>query len=321
MKKKVLITGISGQDGSYLSEFLLNKDYEVHGITNPKNKGKYPPYIDQEKIKFHNIDILSKDEVSSIINFIKPDEIYHLASDVEPRVIQYQELKIFNLNFIPGINILDAIINNNLKTKIYIAGSSLMFGDTEMQIQDEKTPMQPNTPYGIAKTSLYKFICMYRKVYGLYCVCGILYNHESIRRDSRFLPRKITEAAANIKLGIQEKLELGNIELERDWSYAGDIVRSMWLMMQNKYPKDYVVGSGKLTSIKEILEIAFSHVGLNWKDHVIINQNLYRKVEFNKLCANPELIKRQLGWETSISFRDLIIEMTDNDLEKGKNAN
>jgi GDPmannose 4,6-dehydratase len=319
--KKALITGVSGQDGSYLVDLLSAKGYEIHGVTNLQRGGDYPNYLAREKIKFHKIDIQSASQVADVVENVKPDEIYHLASDVEPRVIEHKELSIFNLNFIPGVNILDAVLARSLKTKIYIAGSSLMFGSASIAKQDELTPMRPNTPYGIAKTALHHYISMYREVYGLYCVCGILYNHESPRRSPRFLPRKITQAAARIKLGLETTLELGDIEIQRDWSYAGDIVHSMWLMTQNSSPRDYVVGSGELRSAKDILDIAFSYVGLDWRNFVVINKNLFRKVEYKSPCANPALIRHELGWNVSVGFEELIQKMVKNDLLEAGHAN
>ncbi len=312
--KKALITGVSGQDGSYLVDLLSAKGYEIHGVANPLRNDCYPHYLAHEKIKFHAIDIQSASEVADVIKNIRPDEIYHLASDVEPRVLAHKELSTFSGNFIPGMNILDAVLAHSIQTRVYVAGSSLMFGNSDVAKQDELTPMRPNTPYGIAKTALYNCISMYREVYGIFCVCGILYNHESPRRSPRFLPRKITQAAARIKLGLETGLELGDIEIQRDWCYAGDVVRSMWLMMQNGIPCDYVVGSGELRSAKDILDVAFSHVDLDWKDFVVINKKLFRRIEYKSPCANPALIRQELNWNISIGFEELIQKMVTNDL-------
>ena len=319
--KKALITGVSGQDGSYLVDLLSAKGYEIHGITNPQRNCCYPSYLAQEKIKFHAIDIYSAAEVADAIKNIKPDEVYHLASDVEPRVLAHKELSTFNVNFIPGMNILDAVLAHSIQTKVYVAGSSLMFGNSDVPKQDERTPMRPNTPYGIAKTALYNCILMYRKVYGIFCVCGILFNHESPRRSPRFLPRKITQAAARIKLGLETSLELGDIEIQRDWCYAGDVVRSMWLMMQTDIPSDYVVGSGELRSAEDILNVAFSYVDLDWKDYIVINKNLFRKIEYKSPCANPALIRQELNWNVSMGFDELIQSMVKSDLLKAAHEN
>jgi len=319
--KKALITGVCGQDGSYLVDLLSAKGYEIHGISNPQRVGDYPNYLAYEKIKFHVVDIGSASEVADVIQRIKPDEIYHLASDVEPRVLEHKELSIFNGNFIPGMNILNAVLAHSIQTKVYVAGSSLMFGNSDVARQDELTPMRPNTPYGIAKTALHNCISMYREVYGVFCVCGILFNHESPRRAPHFLPRKITKAAAKIKLGLESNLELGDIDIQRDWCYAGDVVHSMWLMLQNTIPRDYVVGSGELRSAKDILDCAFSYVGLDWKNFVVINKKLFRKVEYKSPCANPNLIKNELGWSISIGFEELIKNMVENDLQEAFNAN
>jgi GDPmannose 4,6-dehydratase len=319
--KKALITGVCGQDGSYLVDMLNSKGYEIHGVSNPERLGFFPKYLDCNNVKFHAIDIQSASDIASVIRLIMPDEIYHLASDVEPRVIAHKELSAFNGNFLPGMNILDAVLTHSIKTKVYVAGSSLMFGNANSLKQNESTSMRPNTPYGIAKTALYNNLSMYREVYGMYCVCGILYNHESPRRDPRFLPRKITQAAAKIKLGLEQKVELGDIEIRRDWSFAGDVIESMWLMLQNQKPSDYVVGSGELRSAKDILDIAFSYVGLDWRSYVVINQKHFRKVEYRSPCADSELIKQELGWKNTIAFEDLIRNMVDNDLLEAVNAN
>ncbi len=319
--KKALITGVCGQDGSYLVDLLSAKGYEIHGISNPQRIGPYPQYLAQEKIKFHAVDIQCASKVADLISTIRPDEIYHLASDVEPRVLAHKELSTFKGNFIPGMNILDAVLAHSIQTRVYVAGSSLMFGNASGVKQDELTPMRPNTPYGIAKTALYNCILMYREVYGVYCVCGILYNHESPRRSPRFLPRKITQAAARIKLGLETSLELGDIEIQRDWCFAGDVVRSMWLMLQNSIPRDYVIGSGELRSAKDILDVAFSYVGLDWKDFLVINKNLFRKIEYKNTCANPSLIRRELNWSLSVGFEEMIQNMVRHDLLEATHAN
>ena len=212
------------------------------------------------------------------------------------------------------MNILNAVKIHLPKTKVYLAGSSLMFGHTSENFQSEETPMRPTTPYGIAKVSLFNFMNMYRDVYDLHICMGILYNHESPRRNQKFLPKKITKAVAKIKAGKQSELILGDILISRDWSFAGDIVKSMWLMLQSENPIDYVVGSGVLHSPKDILDIAFREVGLDWHQFVKFDNKFYRSVEYTNLCADISKINKELNWSPSMKFEDLIILMVREDM-------
>jgi len=313
--KRALITGIAGQDGTYLSQFLLDRDYEVFGIINPNSSNKS---VSTKKplssVIIHDCDITDFESIENIFCDIKPDEVYHLASNVEPKVINNEELSIFDVNFIPGVHILNVVKNFLPNTKIYFAGSSLMFGETSNLFQSELTPMRPNTPYGIAKVALYNFMEMYRKVYGIFACMGILYNHESPIRHEKFLPRKITKSVARIKSGQQSELILGDLAISRDWSYAGDIVKSMFLMLEQDEPKDYVVGSGILHSPEDILNIAFSEVNLDWRMYVKNDKNLYRSVEYTKLCADTTKIRNDLQWDTSMTFKEIIVSMVKEDM-------
>ena len=321
MNKKVLITGVTGQDGSFLVDLLVSKkNYTIYGIANPISV-TYPTYLQINKVILCDININDRNQIFNLISKIKPDEIYHLASNVEPRIIEFSEYSGFNNNFASGMNILDAIKILSPNTKLYLAGSSLMFGDTESNSQNELTPMSPNTPYGIAKYSLFQFLKMYRESYGLFCVCGILFNHESPRRSDKFLPRKITKAAARIKKGLQNYLELGNINIQRDWSYAGDIVESMWLMLNSSQPKDYVVGSGVLNSVNDILTISFEYLDLDWTNYVKTNESLFRPNEYRSLCADTSLINKEIGWCVTKSFKNMIEEMVDHDFKELENEN
>ena len=313
--KKALITGIGGQDGIYLALLLISQNYKVFGIINPASSINLRlEEKDLSSILILDCNIADSKSVEKIIIDIKPDEIYHLASSAEPKVINNKELSIFDVNFIPGINILNAIKTYLPESKVYMAGSSLMFGHTLDSIQSEITPMLPNTPYGIAKVALFHFMKMYRQVYGIKACMGILYNHESPLRSEKYLPKKISKSVALIKAGRQFELILGDIEIARDWSYAGDIVKSMWLMLQSDFPKDYVVGSGVLHTPKDILNIAFNEVGLDWREFVKIDKSLYRSVEFIKLCADPSKIIRELKWEPQMSFKEMIISMVREDI-------
>ena len=307
------ITGIAGQDGSYLAELLINKGYQVHGLVSEgADLWRLENIINELHIYTDNPH--SRDQLKSIFKKVLPDEIYHLASNVDPRVNFDSEKDIFNNNFLMGYDLLRLIKKYKTTCKIYFSGSSLMFGKPGQECQNESTPMLPTTPYGIAKVTLFNFIQIYRDVYKIHACMGILYNHESIRRDYFFLPRKITRAAARIKLGKQSSLTLGDINVSRDWSYAGDIVESMWLMLQTNQPKDYVVGSGSLHSVKELLDVAFNEISLNWKDFIEIDTSLIRSVEYKSPCANPTKIHQDLGWKAKVKFEDLIKSMVLNDI-------
>jgi GDPmannose 4,6-dehydratase len=263
----------------------------------------------------HSCNILDVNQVQNIFSQVMPDELYHLASNVDPNVIFEEELKTFQLNFNGAINFLRAVKKFKICCKVYFAGSSLMFGNVSESPQNEKTLMNPTTPYGIAKVATYQFIKMYRDAYGIFACMGILFNHESPRRDDRFLPKKISKAVARIKHGLQDKLILGDINISRDWSFAGDVVESMWLMLQAKQPRDYVIGSGKLHTIKEVLEIAFGQVDLDWKKFVLIDDKFIRKIEYENLCADASRVMTDLGWRPKKNFSELITEMVNVDMK------
>lgn len=322
--KKAIITGITGQDGSYLAELLLEKGYEVHGIArssldeNPDRFWRLRAI--QSKLNMHVCNVMEAEQVTSMFLDVLPDEVYHLASNVEPKLVFEEDKDTFNINFLGGINFLHAIKMHKDGCRLYCAGSSLMFGAVKNSPQNEESPMNPTTPYGIAKVAAYHFVRMYRESYGVFACTGILFNHESPRRAATFLPRKITKAVARIKAGKQAKLVLGNIETKRDWSFAGDVVESMWLMLQESNPQDFVIGSGKLHSIEELLEIAFGYVGLNWQDFVIADKSLLRKVEYSNLCADATKAKNELDWIPKVGFRELIEEMVLEDLKQVESA-
>lgn len=317
--KKAIITGITGQDGSYLAELLLQKGYEVHGIEKPSNakdSGRHWRLAEiKDNLILHQCDVTNSDQVESIFSSLMPDEVYHLASKVQPRLIFEEEKDIFDVNFLGVHNYLRAIKKYRDSCRLYCAGSSLMFGTVYAAPQNEDTPMNPTTPYGIGKVAAHHFVRMYREAYDIFACTGILFNHESPRRDEIFLPRKITKAAANIKLGRQEKLVLGDIESKRDWAYAGDVVKSMWLMLQQNSAEDYVIGSNELHSIKDLLQIAFEYLDLNWQDYVVQDSGLLRKIDYVNLCADTRKAKEKLGWEPKVGFRELIEKMVQYDLE------
>lgn len=316
--KTALITGITGQDGAYLSRLLLDKGYLLHGISRDADVTSSRFYRLKSiiaNIEIYSCDLLNFEETNNLVQTVMPDEVYHLASDVDASVDYEKDPVIFNTNFVAGLNLLRAIKENNPKSRIYIAGSSLMFGTSDKSPQNEITSMNPTTPYGIAKVAQYHFAKMYRETHGIYVCTGILYNHESPIRDIKFLPRKISNAVAEILLGKNDRLTLGNLDARRDWSFAGDIVLSMWKMLQQEVPRDFVIGSGEQHSIKELLDIAFEFAGLDWRDYVHVDPTLFRSVEYDNLCADISSANRLLDWRPQVTFRQLIETMTKSDME------
>jgi GDPmannose 4,6-dehydratase len=318
-KKIALITGIAGQDGSYLAELLLAKGYEVHGGVKEKFSGPDDPRAFRlapifERLTIHECDVAKEEHIERTIREIVPDEIYHLASDVEPRVLFEEEGNIFKVNFESARFILRAVKRFAPRARAFIAGSSLMFGNPETMPQNERTPLNPTTPYGIAKTAAYHLARMYRYAHGVYACTGILYNHESPRRDEKFLIRKITKAAARIAKGLDTELMLGNIDAKRDWGFAGDFVEAMWLMLQQSEPEDFVIGTGQLHSVRDVLALVFEKVGLKWENYVKIDKALFRKDDPVTLVADPTKAKEKLGWKSKTTFEDLIQMMVDEDL-------
>lgn len=317
--KKALITGIAGQDGSYLAEFLLEKGYEVHGLVR-----KLPSENNSQiffrirhiltRLSLHEGDVLDRERVREIIAAVKPDEVYDLAAMVDTLVSLDTEFRILHDNISSVHNALSAIKECAPDTKFYFASSSLVFGNPDVSPQDENTPKNPITPYGIAKTAGCNLVRMYREMYGMFACSGILYNHESPRRDFKFLPRKITRAATRIKKGEQQELNLGDLDAVRDWGFAGDYIRSMWLMLQQDTPDDYVIGTGEAHSVRDLLDLAFGFVELDWKKYVKVETSLLRPRESHALVANSRKAKEKLGWNPSVAFADLIRMMTEADM-------
>jgi len=317
MAKIAIITGISGQDGTYLSNLLIKKNYKVIGISNPKNKSK----IKSNKIKIKKIDLNNFKKISDLIKEIKPDEFYHLAAQ---SFINYKfEDEFFKLN--PNINgthyILSAIKKFSPKTRFYFAASSEIFGDAKSYPQNEKNEFNPRSAYGISKVAGFHITKNYREAYNIYSCSGILYNHESPLRNKDFVSRKITCSVARILLKKQKKLILGNINSKRDWGYAGDYVEAMWKMLQLKKPQDFVIGTGKLHTVKDFLKTAFSHVGLDYKKYLQFDKKLIRPKDKAILLANPNKAKKILNWQASTNFKELVHQMVDFDIELLKKNN
>ena len=320
MTKIALITGITGQDGSYLAELLLTKGYEVHGIVRRvalENEVYRVWRIRKilDDITLHSASLESYASLFKIVQKVKPDEVYHLAAQSYVTYSFEDEFSTLNSNINGTHYILAAAkeLSNNLK--FYFAGSSEMFGKVSQIPQDESTPFNPQSSYGISKTTGYYLTRNYREAYKLHASVGILFNHESPRRGFEFVTRKISFAVARIKKGLQKKLKLGNMKSKRDWGHAQDYVKAMWSMLQQDIPGDYVVGTGIEHSVEDFAKKAFAHVGLNYKDYVVIDNNLIRPTEVDALLANYSKAKKILKWEPKVSFDNLVIGMVESDLE------
>ena len=324
--KKALVTGITGQDGSYLAELLLAKGYEVHGIirrastfnTERIDHLYQDPHINGVRLFLHYGDVSDATNLIKLLYRIQPQEIYHLAAQSHVRVSFDIPEYTRDVTGLGTIRILEAIRETGLKTKFYQASSSEMYGKVQEVPQRETTPFYPRSPYGAAKVYAYWLTVNYRESYGIFACNGILFNHESPRRGETFVTRKVTRAVARIKTGLEDKLYLGNLESKRDWGYAKEYVEAMWLMLQQDEPQDYVIATGETHSIHELLEEAFSYAGLDWRQHLEIDQRYYRPAEVDLLIGDSSKAKRKLGWEAKIKFRDLVRLMIDADMEAAK---
>ena len=320
--KKALITGITGQDGSYLAELLLSKGYEVYGIirrSSSFNTGRIDPiYRDPHAANVHLRlvygDLNDASSLNKLIRTIQPDEIYNLGAQSHVRVSFDIPEYTAEITGLGTIRLLEAIRESGLKPKFYQASSSEMFGKVQEVPQRETTPFYPRSPYGAAKLYGHWITVNYREAYNMFACSGILFNHESPRRGETFVTRKITKAAARIKLGLQEDLYLGNIDAKRDWGFAGDYVEAMWLMLQQPVPDDYVIATGETHTVREFLEVAFGHLDLDWKRHVKIDPRYYRPTEVDLLIGDASYAKKSLGWEPKVRFKELTIMMVEADI-------
>ena len=322
MAKVALITGITGQDGSYLAELLLTKGYKVHGIIRrvaledeTHRLWRIRNILDD--LTLHSASLESYASLFKIVQKIKPDEVYHLAAQSYVGYSFEDEFSTLNIN-INGTHYLLSAVKEFAarKVKFYFAGSSEMFGKVEDIPQNENTQFNPRSSYGISKVTGYTLTKNYREAYNLHASSGILFNHETPKRGFEFVTRKISYCVARIKNGLQKKLKLGNIKAKRDWGHAKDYVEAMWLMLQQKKPEDYVIGTGKHYSVEDFAKKAFEHVGLNYKDHLIFDKNLMRPSEVDTLLANYTKAKKKLKWKPKISFDELVISMVEHDLEQ-----
>ena len=320
MKKIALITGITGQDGSYLAEFLLKKGYSVHGLVRrvaAEDKShrfwRLKSFIN--KLEIHAGSLESYASIINIITKIKPHEIYHLGAQSYIDYAFKDEFSTINTNINGTHFLLSAIKEFSPKTKFYFAGSSEMFGKVREIPQNEKTPFYPRSVYGISKVAGFDLTRNYREAYNLYCCSGILFNHESPRRGFEFVTRKITHAVARIKFGLQKDLKLGNMDAKRDWGHAKDYVEAMWLMLNKKKPDDYVISTGKHYTVRDFAKLAFELVDLDYKKYVKIEKNLYRPSEVESLLGNCKKAKRELKWRPKYDFKKLVEDMVKTDLE------
>jgi len=311
-----LITGIGGQDGSYLSEFLLDKGYRVVGTVpdgDPANIDRIRHLLD--KIVIVEDDLLDQDRIEKIFNDHRPDEAYNFAANSVLAASFHQPI-LATLVLAMGVTrILEAIRKVTPNARFFQASSSEIFGKPAEVPQSETTPFHPRNPYGVSKVYGHLMTIAYRENYGLYACSGILYNHESPRRSPEFVTRKITQAAARIKLGLAKELRLGNLDARRDWGFAGDYVRAMWLMLQQPQPEDFVLATGETHSVRELCEEAFSHLGLDYREYVVTEEESFRPPETAQLMGNPGKAHRVLGWERTVSFHDLVRTMVNADLE------
>ncbi|XP_071716284.1 GDP-mannose 4,6 dehydratase 1 [Rutidosis leptorrhynchoides] len=329
--KIALITGITGQDGSYLTELLLNKNYEVHGLirrssnfnTQRVNHIYIDPHnVNKARMKLHYADLTDASSLRRWIDTIAPDEIYNLAA--QSHVAVSFEIPDYTADVVAtgSLRLLEALRSHIVSSgrshvKYYQAGSSEMFGSTPPP-QSEDTPFHPRSPYAASKVAAHWYTVNYREAYGIFACNGILFNHESPRRGENFVTRKITRAVGRIKIGLQSKLYLGNLQASRDWGFAGDYVEAMWLMLQQEKPDDYVVATEESHTVEEFLEKAFGYVGLNWKDHVVIDKRYFRPTEVDNLKGDSSKARKVLGWKPKVGFEPLVKMMVDEDVEMAK---
>lgn len=319
-QRVALVTGITGQDGSYLAELLLSKGYEVHGIARRSSN----PNLDrihhiQNLLTLHSADLLDQGSLARIVRDVLPDEVYNLAAQSFVGSSWDQPVATSDMSGLGCTRLLEAVRaavkESGKPIRFYQAGSSEMFGKVQEIPQTEKTPFYPRSPYGVAKLYAHWMTINYRESYNMFAVSGILFNHESPRRGLEFVTRKITNAVARIKLGKQDKLFLGNLDAKRDWGFAGDYVEAMWLMLQAQEPKDYVIATGKTWTVKQFVERAFGVWDMPWEKYVEIDPKFLRPAEVHLLCGDPSLAKQDLGWEPRTSFDTLVKEMVLADLE------
>ncbi len=314
---RALITGITGQDGSYLAELLLEKSYEVYGMVRRASTENFERINHfRDKIVLVQADLLDQLSIVNLMEKVKPEEVYNLAAQSFVPTSWSQPVLTGEFNALGVTKVLEAIRLINPKIRFYQASSSEMFGKVREVPQTEKTPFYPRSPYGVAKVYAHWITVNYRESYGIHASSGILFNHESPRRGKEFVTRKVTDGVARIKFGLADKLALGNLKAKRDWGFAGDYVKAMWLMLQQRKPEDYVIATGKNHSVEELVTIAFERAGLNWKKHVKVDPELVRPAEVDVLLGDSSRAQKKLGWKPEMKFEDMIEMMVDADLER-----
>jgi GDPmannose 4,6-dehydratase len=315
--KRTLITGITGQDGSYLAELLLEKGYKVYGLkrrTSTENDENIKHI--QKEIEYISGDLADLSSLIQAVKLSQPDEVYNLGAQSFVADSWAQPVYTAEITGLGTLNMLEAVRQVKQDARFYQASSSEMFGKVVETPQKETTPFYPRSPYGVAKVYGHWITVNYRESYDLFACSGILFNHESPRRGIQFVTRKVTDAVARIKLGLQTELRLGNLDAKRDWGFAGDYVKAMWLMLQQEKPDDFVVATGKTHTVCDLVETAFKHVGLKWEDYVVQDPAFMRPAEVDLLLGDPQKAKKELGWEPKVSFEDLVKIMVDHDLKK-----
>ncbi len=318
MKQRAIITGITGQDGSYLADWLLEKGYAVHGLVRRASTENFERIAHLEnRVQLHQADLLDQLSLIDVLKEVRPHEVYNLAAMSFVPTSWKQPVLTGEFTAIGVTRVLEAIrLLDPKNIRFYQASSSEMFGKVRETPQSETTPFYPRSPYGVAKVYGHFITVNYRESYGMYCCSGILFNHESPRRGREFVSRKVTDGAARIKLGLARELRLGNLEAKRDWGYARDYVRAMWLMLQQEKPDDYVIATGETHSVRELVEAAFDRAGLDWKKYVVQDPALVRPAEVDLLVGDAGKAERMLGWRPEVNFEQLVHRMVDADLER-----
>ena len=321
MSRRAVITGITGQDGSYLAELLLEKGYEVVGVTRRLSA----PNLERiehlrERIDLRQADLLDQMSLLDVVDEVRPHEFYNLAAMSFVPASWKQPMLTGEYNAQGVTRILDAIRRLDTSIRFYQASSSEMFGKARETPQTEETPFHPRSPYGVSKTFAHYITVNYRESYDLFAVSGILFNHESPRRGLEFVTRKVTDGVARIRLGLADHLALGNLDAHRDWGFAGDYVRAMWMMLQQDVPRDYVVATGVSRPVRELVQVAFEHAGLDWREHVRTDAGLLRPAEVDRLIGDPSRARAELGWSPGIDFKGLIAMMVDADLARHRHV-
>jgi GDPmannose 4,6-dehydratase len=318
MKRRALITGITGQDGAYLAKYLLDKgDYEVHGMVRRASTDAFER-MDHllPRLHLHQADLLDQLSIVTLLDKVRPHEVYNLAAQSFVPTSFSQPLLTAEFTGLGVTRVLEAIRLVDPATRFYQASSSEMFGRVQSEPQNERTPFWPRSPYGAAKAYGHWITVNYRESYGMFACSGILFNHESPLRGKEFVSRKITDGVARIKLGLQDKLMLGNLDAQRDWGFAGDYVEAMWMMLNQNEPDDYVIATGVKHSVRDLVDVAFRHVGLDWSQHVEVDPLLLRPADVNTLCGDAGKARAKLGWAPKVSFEELVAMMVEADLER-----